>query len=117
MRNQGAAGWADRTGDFPFVKGAVTGAGKLRVDARQQGFRPGRVLPRPRAGAVSRSARRPLHSARRFKGNRLPNARTQVDADFDGDGRMDRARIDAGRQRASAAQPRAISRRTGSAFS
>ena len=33
MRNQGPAGWADRTGDFPFVqgKGQVTHAEKLRI--------------------------------------------------------------------------------------
>src|SRR5580658_5920598 len=31
LRNQGPAGWDDRTGDFPFLKGAVVSARKLRV--------------------------------------------------------------------------------------
>ncbi len=31
MRNQGAAGWADRTADFPFVAGHPIAAEKLRV--------------------------------------------------------------------------------------
>jgi Flp pilus assembly protein TadD len=31
LRNQGPAGWEDRTGDFPFVKGQVTSAEKLRI--------------------------------------------------------------------------------------
>ena len=31
MRNQGSAGFADRTADFPFEKGEVTGAAKLRL--------------------------------------------------------------------------------------
>jgi len=31
LRNQGAAGWSDRTADFPFEKGHPTGALKLRA--------------------------------------------------------------------------------------
>ncbi len=38
LRNQGAAGWADRTEDFPFVKGEVTSARKLRVVPDSKAF-------------------------------------------------------------------------------
>ena len=38
MRNQGAAGWADRTEDFPFVKGEVTSVEKLRVIPDSKAF-------------------------------------------------------------------------------
>lgn len=38
MRNQGAAGWSDQTADFPFIKGTVTEARKLRVDSDSKGF-------------------------------------------------------------------------------
>ncbi len=31
LRNQGPAGWDDRTADFPFVKGEATSAEKLRL--------------------------------------------------------------------------------------
>ncbi len=40
MRNQGAAGWADRTGDLPFVQanGQITRAEKLRVMPDSKAF-------------------------------------------------------------------------------
>ncbi len=67
MRNQGSAGFADHTADFPFVKRQTGGCHEAARRSGQQGFRPGRLLRRPRAGAVSRSARRPLrgHAIRR----------------------------------------------------
>ena len=94
MRNQGAAGWADRTGDFPFVKGAIANEWKLRVVPDSKAF----------DLAVSYSDRRLVlyrdllggrYAVAAFHGNPPPDpVRTQVDADFDGDGRLDRARID-----------------------
>jgi tetratricopeptide (TPR) repeat protein len=38
LRNQGAAGFADRTGDFPFVKGIAKEAFKMRVDPDGKAF-------------------------------------------------------------------------------
>ena len=49
LRNQGAAGFADRTADFPFAAGHPTNAFKLRVDPRYQGLRSCRPVRRPRA--------------------------------------------------------------------
>src|SRR5205823_1182895 len=37
-RNQGTAGWADRTGDFPFAPGTVTSAHKLRLHPDSKAF-------------------------------------------------------------------------------
>lgn len=92
FRNQGAAAWADRTQDFPFVHGVSVGAQKLRVLPDSKAFdlavfysdRPP-VLYRDRLGGH--------YTVEAFQGN--PPSRTQADADFDGDGRLDRARIDA----------------------
>jgi tetratricopeptide (TPR) repeat protein len=38
LRNEGALGFADRTADFPFVKGHATDAAKLRVDPDSKAF-------------------------------------------------------------------------------
>lgn len=38
MRNQGSAGFADRTGDFPFVKGQARSAFKLRINPDSKAF-------------------------------------------------------------------------------
>jgi tetratricopeptide (TPR) repeat protein len=38
MRNQGTAGFADRTSDFPFVPGRVTATRKLRTDPDSKAF-------------------------------------------------------------------------------
>ena len=62
VRNQGTAGWADRTGDFPFVKGAVTSARKLRVDPDSKAFDLA-VFYGDRAPVLYRDqARRPVRS-------------------------------------------------------
>jgi tetratricopeptide (TPR) repeat protein len=92
LRNQGAAGWADRTQDFPFVPGAIVGAEKLRVLADSKAFDLA-VFYRDRPPVVYRDQLGGRYSVEAFQGN--PPSRTQVDADFDGDGRLDRARIDA----------------------
>jgi tetratricopeptide (TPR) repeat protein len=91
LRNQGAAGWADRTEDFPFVKGEVTSVQKTRVVPDSKAFDlvvfyPGRapVLYRDQLGG--------RYTVEAFNG-RPPANRKQVDADFDASGRLDRARI------------------------
>jgi len=93
MRNQGAAGWADRTGDFPFVNGQVVSARKLRI------------LPDSKAFdlAVSYSDRSPVlyrdqlggqYKVEAFKGPAFnPADRLRADADFGATGRMDRVRV------------------------
>jgi Tfp pilus assembly protein PilF len=94
VRNQGTAGWTDRTGDFPFVKGAVTSARKLRVDPDSKAFDLA-VFYGDRTPVLYSDKLGGRYAVEAFRGNPLPDAaRTQVDADFDGDGRLDRARID-----------------------
>jgi hypothetical protein len=93
VRNQGAAGWADRTSDFPFVKGAVTGAQKLRVLPDSKAFDLA-VFYRDRAPMLYRDQLGGRYTVEPFQGS--PPVRTVLDADFDGDGRLDRARIDPG---------------------
>src|SRR5215472_9379847 len=91
-RNQGAAGFADRTADFPFVSGVVTQASKLRLVPDSKAF----------DIAVFYQDRPPLIYRDRMGGHyertpylgvaRRPN---EVAADFDHDGWEDLARIDA----------------------
>ncbi|HEY6346820.1 MAG TPA: FG-GAP-like repeat-containing protein [Bryobacteraceae bacterium] len=91
MRNQGTAGWADRTSDFPFVKGTVTGAEKLRVQPDSKAFDLA-VFYRDRAPVLYRDQLGGRYTVEAFQGS--PPQQTQVDADFAGVGRLDRARID-----------------------
>jgi tetratricopeptide (TPR) repeat protein len=93
LRNQGAAGWVDRTQDFPFVKGAVTSAQKLRVIPDSKAFDLA-VFYRDRAPVLYRDQLGGRYSVEAFNGQHAEN-RKQVDADFDATGRLDRARIDA----------------------
>ena len=98
MRNQGTAGWADRTGDFPFVKGAATSARKLRIDPDSKAFDLA-VFYRDHAPVLYRDQLGGRYAVESTQTNTeavhtQESARTQVDADFDADGRMDRARID-----------------------
>jgi tetratricopeptide (TPR) repeat protein len=92
MRNQGTAGWTDRTGDFPFVKGGFTSARKLRVDPDSKAFDLA-VFYRDHAPMLYRDQLGGRYAVQPYQGS-PEAARTQVDADFDADGRMDRARID-----------------------
>jgi tetratricopeptide (TPR) repeat protein len=94
IRNQGIAGWADRTGDFPFVKGAVTNAEKLRIVPDSKAFDLAGFY-RDRMPVLYRDQLGGRYTMEVFPGKPPELTRTQVDADFDGDGRMDRARIDA----------------------
>lgn len=93
MRNQGAAGWEDRTGDFPFVNGPVTTAQQLRVLPDSKAFDLA-VFYSDRAAVLYRDQLGGQYKMEAFKGQ-APGTRMQVDADFDAAGRLDRARIDA----------------------
>jgi hypothetical protein len=93
LRNQGAAGWADRTADFPFVKGEVTSVEKLRVIPDSKAFDLA-VFYRGRAPVLYRDQLGGRYTVEAFHGPAATN-RTQVDADFDAVGRLDRARMDA----------------------
>jgi tetratricopeptide (TPR) repeat protein len=92
LRNQGAAGWADRTEDFPFVKGAVTSAQKLRVVPDSKAFDLAVFYP-DRAPVLYRDQLGGRYTVEAFHEQPDTN-RKQVDADFEGVGRLDRARID-----------------------
>lgn len=92
MRNQGAAGWADRTADFPFVKGSVTSAQKLRVNPDSKAFDLA-VFYRDHAPVLYRDQLGGRYSVEAFHGP-PPADQKQADADFDATGRMDRARVD-----------------------
>ena len=92
LRNQGAAGWTNRTGDFPFIQGAVSGAQKTRLLPDSKAFDLA-VYYRDHAPVLYRDRLGGRYSVEAFQGN--PPVRTEVNADFDGDGRLDRARIDA----------------------
>jgi Flp pilus assembly protein TadD len=93
LRNQGAAGWADRTEDFPFVKGAVTSAQKLRVSPDSKAFDLA-VYYRDHSPVLYRDQLGGRYTVETFQGSSPANPK-QVDADFDATGRLDRARIDA----------------------
>jgi len=93
LRNQGPAGWADRTEDFPFVKGPVTSARKLRVMPDSKAFDLA-AFYRDRAPVLYRDQLGGRYTVEAFNGH--PDLdRKQVDGDFDAIGRLDRARIDA----------------------
>jgi tetratricopeptide (TPR) repeat protein len=92
-RNQGPAGWQDRTTDFPFVKGAVLGAQKLRLLPDSKAFDLA-VFYRDRAPVLYRDLLGGRYAVEAFQATAIEPSRTQVEADFDDDGRLDRARID-----------------------
>jgi tetratricopeptide (TPR) repeat protein len=90
MRNQGAAGWADRTGDFPFIKGSVTSAQTLRVNPDSKAFDLA-VFYRDHAPVLYRDQLGGRYTVDAFHGQQVDER--QVDADFEATGRLDRARI------------------------
>ena len=92
MRNQGAAGWTDRTEDFPFIRGAVTSAQKLRLDPDSKAFDLA-VFYRDRAPVLYRDRLGGRYIVEAFHGQ-PPSDQTQVLADFDATGQLDEARID-----------------------
>jgi tetratricopeptide (TPR) repeat protein len=90
MRNEGAAGFADRTADFPFVNGFPTAAQKLRVAPDSKAFDLA-VFYRDHAPVLYRDRLGGHYAAEPFQGT--PPDESRVEADFDNDGRMDRASI------------------------
>jgi tetratricopeptide (TPR) repeat protein len=90
VRNEGAAGFADRTADFPFVKGFPTAAEKLRVAPDSKAFDLA-VFYRDHAPVLYRDHLGGHYAAEPFQGT--PPDESQVEADFDNDGRTDRASI------------------------
>jgi Tfp pilus assembly protein PilF len=80
MRNQGAAGWADRTGDFPFVRGAVTRAEKLRVMPDSKAFDLA-VFYSDRPSTLYRDRLGGRYSVEELRGYK-PIKPTLIDADF-----------------------------------
>ena len=93
MRNQGAAGWMDRTSDFPFIKGSVIDARKLRVVSDSKAFDLA-VFYRDHTPVLYRDQLGGRYTVTSYSGE--PDKHTRVDADFDATGRLDAARIDAG---------------------
>jgi tetratricopeptide (TPR) repeat protein len=90
LRNQGAAGFADRTGDFPFVSGQPREAVKLRIAPDSKAFDLA-VFYQDRGPVLYRDQLGGHYIETAFDGK--PPAEKMLDADFDGDGRPDRARI------------------------
>ena len=90
MRNQGTAGFADRTADFPFVKGHVTGALKLRAVPDSKAFDLA-VFFADRASVLYRDQLGGHYTAGSFTGPKPDES--VVKADFNNDGRTDVARI------------------------
>jgi tetratricopeptide (TPR) repeat protein len=72
LRNQGAAGWVDRTADFPFVSGAVTDARKLRVVPDSKAFDLA-VFYRDQTPVLYRDRLGGRYTAGEFKGTSLPH--------------------------------------------
>jgi cytochrome c-type biogenesis protein CcmH/NrfG len=94
LRNEGAAGFADRTADFPFVQASAIAAQKLRVVPDSKAFDLA-VFYRDHAPVLYRDQLGGHYTAEPFVG--APPADSQVDADFDNDGRLDRATITGGK--------------------
>jgi len=91
MRNQGAAGWEDRTEDFPFVNGQAASAQKLRILPDSKAFDLA-VFYRDRTPVLYRDRLGGRYTVEAFKEPASLETK-QVDADFDATGRLDRARV------------------------
>ena len=103
MRNQGTAGWAIAPPISHSSKARSPVPESCGADPDSKAFDLA-VFYRDRAPVLYRDQ---LGGRTRSSVSRAirPDGATQVDADFDGDGRMDLARIDPDGKRASAAQP------------
>lgn len=91
LRNQGASGFTDRTVDFPFVKAAVQSAFKLRVIPDSKAFDLA-VFYKDLAPVLYRDQLGGKFAVEPYSGQRQDDS--EVETDFDNDGRPDRARID-----------------------
>jgi len=92
LRNQGAAGWEDRTGEFPFIRGDVLAAEKKRVDPDSKAFDLA-VSYRDHTPVLYRDLLGGRYKVEALK-EPPPAAPVQVFADFDAPGRLDSARIE-----------------------
>jgi cytochrome c-type biogenesis protein CcmH/NrfG len=90
FRNEGTAGFADRSTDFPFVKGSATEALKLRVMPDSKAFDLA-VFYRDRAPVLYRDQLGGRYMTEPFDGKAAGPA--EVEADFNNDGKLDHARI------------------------
>ncbi|MSV31416.1 MAG: tetratricopeptide repeat protein [Bryobacterales bacterium] len=91
-RNEGAAGFAERTADFPFAAGRPTGAVKLRVDPESKAFDLA-VFYSGRPAVLYRDQLGGRYLTEAYQGALADAA--PVETDFDNDGRLDQARISA----------------------
>jgi tetratricopeptide (TPR) repeat protein len=89
LRNQGKSGFADRTQDFPFATGHPTQALKLRTVGDSKAFDLA-VFYRDHAPVLYRDQLGGHYTATAYPGKRPDST---LEADFDADGRLDRARI------------------------
>ncbi|HXJ40191.1 MAG TPA: tetratricopeptide repeat protein, partial [Bryobacteraceae bacterium] len=90
IRNQGTAGFTDRTPDFPFVNARATDVFRLRVEPDSKAFDLA-VFYQSRPPVLYRDQLGGHFTTEAFTGK--PRNLTELEADFDGDGRIDRARI------------------------
>ena len=90
LRNQGSAGFAERTPDFPFIRGKVTDAYKLRFVPDSKAFDIS-VFYSDRTPVIYRDQLGGRYTNGAFNGQ--PHDLLQIEADFDGDGKNDRVRI------------------------
>ena len=97
MRNEGTAGFSDRTADFPFEKGAVTAAAKLRFVPDTKSFDLA-VFFSGRAAVMYRDQLGGHYTAEPYSA--AAPVENEVRADFDSDGRPDIARFIRRRQTA-----------------
>jgi tetratricopeptide (TPR) repeat protein len=90
LRNQGTAGFDDHTADFPFAKGHPLDAWKLRTVPDTKAFDLA-VIYANHAPVLYRDQLAGHYTTAPFTGE--SRDRTQIEADFDGDGRVDRVRV------------------------
>jgi Tfp pilus assembly protein PilF len=91
MRNQGASGFAELTKDFPFVTGRPQSAFKLRIVPDSKAFDLA-VFYQDRAAVLYRDQLGGKYTVETYSGK--PRDESQVESDFDNDGRPDLARIE-----------------------
>ena len=90
VRNQGTAGFADRTGDFPLVPGRVVDAFKLRTVPDTKAFDIAAVYADGRKPTVYLDQLGGRYTVGEYAGQ--PRA-AGIEADFDGSGHFDRVTI------------------------
>ncbi len=93
IRNEGSAGFSDRTPDFPFVPGAVSDAFELRTVPDSKEFDLAATY-RDGTQLLYRDLLGGRYERAAYSGK--PRDLTTLEADFDNDGRADRIRIAAG---------------------